>query len=70
MKVKNTILQKTHGLSSKSRKEIASLVETEEFIEFAHLIEDSIDDGLTFNELLSSKEILQKALEILKQDQD
>lgn len=70
MKVKNTILQKTNGISSKSKREIETLVESEEFIEFAHMIEDSIDDGLTFNELLSSKEILQKALEILREDQD
>ncbi len=46
--------------------EIAILTESQDFAEFVKMISISLDDGKTFDEMLSSKIILQKAIEILK----
>ena len=49
--------------------EIAALVDSSEFLEFVKTLDDTIDDGMTFSELLSSKTILKKALEIIEKYQ-
>lgn len=46
--------------------EIKTLTESPDFIDFVKIISSSLDDGATFNEMLSSKAILQKAIEVLK----
>ncbi|MGC9779224.1 MAG: hypothetical protein HZR80_08285 [Candidatus Heimdallarchaeota archaeon] len=46
--------------------EIEMLTESPDFVEFVKMISSSLDDGKTFDEILSSKIILQKAIEILK----
>ena len=46
--------------------ELAELINSPDFIKFVQTISDSVDDNITFNEMLSSREILQKALTILK----
>ncbi|NHJ04939.1 MAG: hypothetical protein EAX90_08955 [Candidatus Heimdallarchaeota archaeon] len=67
---KDAPLQKT--LSQKSnlnigqKDEITRLIDSPDFLDFAQMIEETLNDGVTFDELLSSKEILQKALEILR----
>ncbi|MFW9924193.1 MAG: hypothetical protein ACFFDW_12990 [Candidatus Thorarchaeota archaeon] len=58
--------KKTNNNKKSTENEIKKLISTPEFIDFIHSIEDSISDGMTFNELLSSQEILHKAIEILK----
>jgi len=50
-------------------EEITDLVNSAEFLDFVKSIDETIDDGMTFSELLSSKTILSKALEILEQYQ-
>ncbi len=52
--------------SSISEKEIKKLLESPEFLDFVQTIEDSLDDGSTFDSLLSSDKVLGKALEVLK----
>jgi hypothetical protein len=47
-------------------QEIKDLMNEPEFVDFVQSISDSIDDNVTFNELLSSKEILSKAIKILQ----
>ncbi|NPE06741.1 MAG: hypothetical protein GNW80_00535 [Asgard group archaeon] len=46
--------------------EINDLINSPDFIEFVRTISDTIDDDTTFNEMFSSRIILQKALAILK----
>ena len=46
--------------------EIAHLLESPEFEEFVISIEESLEDESTFDDLLSSKKVLGKALEVLK----
>jgi hypothetical protein len=53
-------------IDSTTESEIAHLLETSEFAEFVQSIEESLDDDTTFNDLLSSKKVLGKALEVLK----
>ncbi len=48
--------------------EIEMLTESPDFVEFVKMISSSLDDGKTFDEILSSKIILQKAIEILKKN--
>lgn len=55
-------------INPQTEKEIKHLIDSQDFEDFVQTIEDSLDEGLTFNELLSSKEILQKALKILDND--
>jgi hypothetical protein len=50
--------------------EINDLVNSSDFIEFVQTISETIDDNTTFNELLSSRVILQKALAVLKKIQE
>ncbi|HUU77782.1 MAG TPA: hypothetical protein VMX55_05510 [candidate division Zixibacteria bacterium] len=67
---KNASLQKTlsqkSNLNISQKDEITRLIDSPDFLDFAQMIEETINDGVTFDELLSSKEILQKALEILR----
>lgn len=46
--------------------EINHLINSPDFINFVSTICETLDDGMTYDELLSSKIILQKALRILK----
>ncbi len=46
--------------------EVNDLINSPEFIEFVRTISNTIDDDTTFNEMFSSRIILQKALAILK----
>ncbi|MHA1188650.1 MAG: hypothetical protein ACTSSK_17685 [Candidatus Heimdallarchaeota archaeon] len=46
--------------------EIAELVNSMEFLDFVRSIDEIVDDGMTFSELLSSKTILGKALELIE----
>ena len=46
--------------------EVNSLINSPDFIEFVQTISDTLDDDTTFNEMFSSRIILQKALAILK----
>lgn len=60
------ILSQKSNLKISQKDEITKLIDSPDFLDFAQMIEESVNDGVTFDELLSSKEILQKALEILK----
>ena len=53
-------------LDFKAESEIAHLLESTEFAEFVQSIEESLEDDTTFDDLLSSKKVLGKALEVLK----
>ncbi len=46
--------------------EITELINSSDFIEFVQSISETIDDKTTFDELLSSRVILQKALAVLR----
>ncbi len=46
--------------------EVNDLINSPDFIEFVRTISNTIDDDTTFNEMFSSRIILQKALVILK----
>ena len=46
--------------------EVNNLINSPDFIEFVQTISDTLDDDTTFNEMFSSRIILQKALAILK----
>jgi hypothetical protein len=46
--------------------EITELVNSLEFLDFVKSIDEIVDDGMTFSELLSSKTILGKALELIE----
>ena len=46
--------------------EVNDLINSPDFIEFVQTISNTIDDDTTFNEMFSSRIILQKALAILK----
>lgn len=46
--------------------EIADLINSIEFLDFVKSIDEIVDDGMTFSELLSSKTILNKALELIE----
>ena len=46
--------------------EVNDLINSPDFIEFVQTISNTIDDDTTFNEMFSSRFILQKALAILK----
>lgn len=46
--------------------EVNNLINSPDFIEFVQTISDTLDDDTTFNEMFSSRIILQKALVILK----
>ncbi|NHJ32652.1 MAG: hypothetical protein FK732_07310 [Asgard group archaeon] len=50
--------------------EVRELVNSPDFIEFVQTLSESLDDNTTFDELLSSRVILQKALAILKKLKD
>ena len=60
------ILSQKSNLNISQKDEITRLIDSPDFLDFAQMIEETINDGVTFDELLSSKEILQKALEILR----
>ena len=60
------VLSQKSNLKITKEDEITQLINSPDFLEFVQMIEDSLNDGITYNELLSSKEILHKALEILK----
>ncbi|NHJ47619.1 MAG: hypothetical protein FK733_07515 [Asgard group archaeon] len=66
-KVKNPQLQLiTEDEDNNSLLEISNLINEPEFADFVQTISDSIDDEITFDKLLSSKEVLHKALKILQ----
>lgn len=46
--------------------EVNDLINSPDFIEFVQTISNTLDDDTTFNEMFSSRIILQKALAILK----
>lgn len=46
--------------------EVKDLINSPDFIEFVRTLSNTIDDDTTFNEMFSSRIILQKALAILK----
>jgi len=50
----------------KNTAEVNDLINSPDFIEFVRTISNTIDDDTTFNEMFSSRIILQKALAILK----
>ena len=53
-------------LGKLSSEEILAIIDTDEFISFVETIQESLNDGTTYNEFLSSKEVLLQALKILK----
>ena len=75
---KSTKIQSSNELSTEkiqeksleSNSEIDELINSSDFVEFVQTISETIDDNTTFNELLSSRVILQKALAILKKVQN
>ncbi|MBK5112015.1 MAG: hypothetical protein KGD59_03875 [Candidatus Heimdallarchaeota archaeon] len=50
--------------------EIKELINSPDFIEFVQTLSNTIDDKTTFDEVLSSRVILQKALAVLKKLKD
>ena len=56
----------TNELSELGILEIDQLLTDSDFIDFAQTIACLIDDGITFDDLLSSKTILKKALLLLE----
>ena len=46
--------------------EIKMLTDSPDFIDFVKTISSSLDDGATFDEMLSSKIILRKAIDVLR----
>jgi len=51
-------------------QEIIELINNPEFFEFAETLNELIEDGLTFNEILSSQLVLKKALAIIRQSKN
>lgn len=49
--------------------EIQEIIQSEHFANFVMSIADSLEDGLTFDELLSSKKILEEAIKVLAKSQ-
>ncbi|MHA1124085.1 MAG: hypothetical protein ACTSO7_00245 [Candidatus Heimdallarchaeota archaeon] len=66
---KNESSQQIIGRDNAIPAEIADLVNSQEFLNFVKSIDETIDDGMTFSELLSSKTILRKALELIEKYQ-
>ncbi|NHJ85536.1 MAG: hypothetical protein FK734_08745 [Asgard group archaeon] len=71
--LKKNVLNENHSKVQNqidlANTEIAKLLESEEFLDFVSSISESLDDGVTFNELLSSNIVLKKALAILRKSQ-
>ena len=63
---KNESSQQFKSKDSIIPNEIAELVNSMEFLDFVRSIDETVDDGMTFSEFLSSKTILGKALELIE----
>ena len=66
---KNKSSQQIIGKDFVIPNEITELVNSLEFLDFVKSIDEIVDDGMTFSELLSSKTILGKALELIERFQ-
>jgi hypothetical protein len=66
---KNTFKSLADLENQKTSLEIDELINNPEFQEFIQTISDSINDGMTFDEILSSNKVLSQALKILKERQ-
>ncbi|MBN1328098.1 MAG: hypothetical protein JXA54_01380 [Candidatus Heimdallarchaeota archaeon] len=58
---------KKYANNQQYTQEIDNLISKPDFIEFAETLNELIEDGSTFNEILSSQLVLKKALAILRQ---
>ncbi len=64
---KQNPLKYSHNLENyEIKSEIDSLINSSDFIDYVKSNSETFDDGVTYNEFLSSKAVLQKASIILK----